>query len=70
MINRLPKEFSAPSSTSAARGSRISPLASDEPQTASSRVMEAVANCMGSRPLVSLGVMFAVGIVLGKLVKR
>jgi len=70
MINRLPKQFSGASSTTAGPASRISGLPTGEPQRFTSRMMGAAADCVGSRPLLSLGFVFALGIVLGKLVKR
>jgi hypothetical protein len=70
MINRLPKQFSGVASTTAAPASRISGLPSEEQQRFTSRIVGAAADCVGSRPLLSLGFVFGLGILLGKLVKR
>jgi hypothetical protein len=70
MINRLPKDFSAASSTAGNSHSRISGLQQGDDQGYAARLLESAAECVGQRPLLSLGVMFALGIVLGKLVKR
>jgi len=70
MINRLPKQFSGAASANARPASRISGLPSEEPQRLTSRLVGAAADCVGSRPLLSLGFVFGLGIILGKLVKR
>jgi hypothetical protein len=70
MTNRLPKEFSAASSTAGDSRSRISGVQNEDRRGYASRLAEAAAECVGQRPILSLGFMFALGIVLGKLVKR
>jgi len=70
MINRLPKKFPTLSRASAAPAARrMSGLSNEEPG-GSSRIIGAAADCVGSRPVLSLGFAFALGVVLGKLVKR
>jgi hypothetical protein len=70
MINRLPKEFAASTSTTTSPASRISDVSGESLQGLRSRMLDAAAECVGSRPILSLSFMFALGLVLGKLVKR
>jgi hypothetical protein len=70
MTNRLPKEFVASASQALPPGSRITQPLLEDQRSFGTKMLDAAAECVGSRPLLSLGFIFAFGIVLGKLVKR
>jgi hypothetical protein len=69
MINRLPKQFTVGGAETTRPGD---PPAAESRglQGVSDKILSAAADCVGKRPVASLSVAFAVGLALGKLVKR
>jgi hypothetical protein len=69
MINRLPNGYAlTPESAPATGASRN--LDPATPRGLSGRLLTTAAASIGEHPLASLGVAFATGLLLGKLVKR
>ncbi len=69
MINRLPNGYAIRPGTSAA-GRAVPERASAPARGLSSRLCRKAAESVGTHPIASLGVAFATGLLLGKLVKR
>ena len=70
MINRLPKEYAAERPNGALPANLPATESGEERQSLSHRALAAAANSVGTHPVISLGIAFATGILLGKLVKR
>lgn len=71
MINRLPQEHAAGLPANGVRPAEaFAPESEEQRQSLSRRALAAGANSIGAHPIISLGVAFALGIFLGKLVKR
>lgn len=71
MINRLPKDYAVQRPTNGVRPLERSETdggSVDQPLT--KRLLTAAANSVGTHPVLTLGVAFATGILLGKWVKR
>jgi hypothetical protein len=69
MLNRLPKEYSAPDGLRPAGSPPLGTQPASQPGVRD-RIVGAAANTVGTHPVVSLGAAFVVGLILGKLVKR
>jgi ElaB/YqjD/DUF883 family membrane-anchored ribosome-binding protein len=70
MINRLPKNYAINPPKTETRRTSSAPAAQEAAPGFAARALSAAGETVGSRPVASLGVAFAVGVLLGKLVKR
>ncbi len=70
MINRLPKNYVVSDRLLSEESSGVGSSSAGFAKRWSSQAASTAANCIGSRPLASLGVAFVLGLVVGKLVKQ
>jgi len=70
MINRLPKQYMLPSDGPSVRPTGSTSGVTGSAQRLTDKILSVAAEVVGTRPVASLGLAFAMGILLGKLVKR
>jgi hypothetical protein len=70
MINRLPKQYKLPSDGQSVSPTHPATGMAESAQGLKDKALSIAAQTVGSRPVVSLSMAFAMGILLGKLVKR